>query len=31
MITRREKPESFKQALGREPDEVKVVVQFSDI
>jgi threonine dehydrogenase-like Zn-dependent dehydrogenase len=31
LITRREKPENFKQALGRKPDDIKVVIQFSEI
>jgi glucose 1-dehydrogenase len=31
LITRREKPENFKQALERRPDDIKVVIQFSDI
>jgi len=31
LITRREKPENFQQALVRQPDDVKVVIQFSDI
>jgi glucose 1-dehydrogenase len=31
LITRREKPENFKHALEREPDDVKVIIQFSDI
>lgn len=31
LITRREKPEHFKQALERKPDDIKVVIQFSDI
>jgi glucose 1-dehydrogenase len=31
LITRREKPENFKKALEREPDDIKVVIQFSDI
>jgi len=31
LITRREKPENFQQALVREPDDIKVVIQFSDI
>jgi len=31
LITRREKPENFKQALDRKPDDIKVVVQFSEI
>jgi glucose 1-dehydrogenase len=30
LITRREKPENFKRALEREPDDVKVVIQFSE-
>jgi threonine dehydrogenase-like Zn-dependent dehydrogenase len=31
LITRREKPENFKHALEREPDDVKVVIQFSEV
>jgi threonine dehydrogenase-like Zn-dependent dehydrogenase len=31
LITRREKPENFKQALQREPEDIKVVIQFSEI
>ena len=31
LITRREKPENFKQALERQPDDIKVVIQFSEI
>ena len=31
LITRREKPENFKQALERQPDDIKVVIQFSAI
>jgi glucose 1-dehydrogenase len=31
LITRREKPESFREALERRPDDIKVVVQFSDV
>jgi threonine dehydrogenase-like Zn-dependent dehydrogenase len=31
LITRREKPENFKQALDRKPDDIKVIVQFSEI
>lgn len=31
MITRCEKPENFKQALERKPDDIKVVIQFSEI
>ena len=31
LITRREKPENFQQALDRKPDDVKVVIQFSEI
>jgi threonine dehydrogenase-like Zn-dependent dehydrogenase len=31
LITRLEKPENFQQALKRKPDDIKVVIQFSDI
>jgi threonine dehydrogenase-like Zn-dependent dehydrogenase len=31
LITRIEKPENFKQALERKPDDIKVVIQFSEI
>ena len=31
LITRREKPEDFKQALERTSDDIKVVIQFSEI
>ena len=31
LITRREKPENFQQALERKPDDVKVIIQFSEI
>ena len=31
LITRREKPEDFKQALARTPDDIKVVIQFSEV
>ena len=31
LITRREKPENFKKALDREPDDIKVIIQFLDI
>ena len=31
LITRREKPENFKQALDRKPDDIKVVIQFSEV
>ena len=31
LITRYEKPENFKQALERTPDDIKVVIQFSAI
>jgi len=31
LITRREKPEDFQQALERRPDDIKVVIQFSEI
>jgi len=31
LITRRETPENFRQALDRKPDDIKVIVQFSGI
>ena len=31
LITRREKPESLKEALERRADDVKVVIQFSEV
>jgi threonine dehydrogenase-like Zn-dependent dehydrogenase len=31
LITRREKPEDFKNALERGPDDIKVVIQFSEV
>jgi threonine dehydrogenase-like Zn-dependent dehydrogenase len=31
LITRREKPGNFKNALNRQPDDIKVVIQFSEI
>jgi len=31
LITRLEKPENFQQALERQPNDVKVIIQFSDI
>ena len=31
LITRRENPENFKQALERQPDDVKVIIQFSEV
>jgi threonine dehydrogenase-like Zn-dependent dehydrogenase len=31
LITRREKPENFKQALDRQAEDIKVVIQFSEI
>ena len=31
LITRRVKPENFEQALKREPDDIKVVIQFAEI
>jgi threonine dehydrogenase-like Zn-dependent dehydrogenase len=31
LITRREKPENFEQALERQPDDIKVVIQFSEV
>jgi glucose 1-dehydrogenase len=30
LITRREKPENFKAALERQPDDIKVIIQFSE-
>jgi threonine dehydrogenase-like Zn-dependent dehydrogenase len=29
LITRRERPEDFERALQRQPDDIKVVIQFS--
>ena len=31
LITRAEGPENFKQALERKPDDIKAIIQFSDI
>jgi threonine dehydrogenase-like Zn-dependent dehydrogenase len=31
LITRRERPENFAQALHRKPDDIKVIIQFSDV
>ena len=31
LITRREKPEDFEKALARTPDDIKVVIQFSEV
>jgi threonine dehydrogenase-like Zn-dependent dehydrogenase len=31
LITRREKAENFKQALERQPDDIKVVIQFAEV
>ncbi len=31
LITRREKPENFKRALERGPDDIKVIIQFSSV
>jgi len=31
LITRIEKPDNFKQAMERKPDDIKVVIQFSEI
>ena len=31
LITRRETPEHFPQALARQPDDIKVIIQFSEI
>jgi hypothetical protein len=30
LVTRRERPEDFSRALNRQPDDIKVVVQFSE-
>jgi threonine dehydrogenase-like Zn-dependent dehydrogenase len=30
LITRREQPENFAKALDRQPDDIKVVIQFSE-
>jgi threonine dehydrogenase-like Zn-dependent dehydrogenase len=31
LLTRYEKPENFKEALERKPDDIKVVIQFADL
>jgi threonine dehydrogenase-like Zn-dependent dehydrogenase len=31
LITRREKPENFRQALERQPDDIQVIIQFSEV
>lgn len=31
LLTRRERPEAFARALEREPDDIKVVIQFADV
>jgi hypothetical protein len=31
LITRYEKPENFKEALERKPDDIKVVIKFSEL
>ena len=31
VITRRERPEDFQKALERQPDDVKVIIQFSEV
>jgi glucose 1-dehydrogenase len=31
LITRQEKPENFMKALERKPDDIKVVIQFSEV
>ena len=31
LITRRERPENFQKALQRQPNDIKVVIQFSEI
>ena len=30
LVTRCERPEDFRRALARQPDDIKVVVQFAD-
>jgi len=31
LVTRREAPADFKQALARQPDDIKVVIQFAEV
>jgi threonine dehydrogenase-like Zn-dependent dehydrogenase len=31
LITRRERPETYPQALHRDPDDIKVIIQFSEV
>jgi hypothetical protein len=31
LISRREQPQNFARALSRQPDDIKVVLQFADI
>jgi hypothetical protein len=31
LMTRKEKPENFKKALERNSDDIKVVIQFSEV
>jgi len=31
LVTRRERPEAFKSALARQPDDIKVVIQFAEV
>jgi glucose 1-dehydrogenase len=31
LVTRRERPEDFMRALARQPDDIKVVVQFGEV
>jgi threonine dehydrogenase-like Zn-dependent dehydrogenase len=31
LVTRREPPAEFKRALARQPDDVKVVIQFTEV
>jgi threonine dehydrogenase-like Zn-dependent dehydrogenase len=31
LISRREKPENFQRALDRQPDDIKVIIQFSEV
>jgi hypothetical protein len=31
LITRKESPENFEKALQRSPDDIKVIIQFSEV
>jgi threonine dehydrogenase-like Zn-dependent dehydrogenase len=31
LITRHERPEDFKQALQRKPDDIKVIIKFAEV